>query len=62
MRGDRITLDVVTVGDFGPFHCIATNEVEGESKTVTFQIGLVKSGKYGTWKYDTYILPYYYIV
>ncbi|KAI0229365.1 hypothetical protein LSAT2_020221 [Lamellibrachia satsuma] len=44
VRGDRIILDVVTVGDFGPFHCIATNEVEGECKTVTFQIDLVKSG------------------
>ena len=43
---DRINLDVVRTDDFGFYECTASNNVNGENRSVTFPIELVASGKW----------------
>ncbi|KAI0236794.1 hypothetical protein LSAT2_012662 [Lamellibrachia satsuma] len=44
VTGDRITLDVVRTDDVGFYECTASNNVNGENRSVTFPIELVASG------------------
>ncbi|KAK2174672.1 hypothetical protein NP493_781g00014 [Ridgeia piscesae] len=42
--GNKIILDHVTRDDFGVYHCLAHNSVNGEDRTAVFEVTLVERG------------------